>query len=205
MFLLRALFVYLAALSVSLRHVFPECYRQWWYQLTAWSWSDRGITNSSFLQNTGVFLMRVFSYFSFSAVALNCLCRCCVLVCTYTNILRTSSSFGALLHPHWACQENYISTVRLHLQMQTISGPYSLSINLHRNTRSEVSPSASHVRFLWLVQTLMHWTHSILLNSLSVFTMASSSILVTLYFCCCTDSFLLKKCKRPIRLSYNGA
>ncbi len=122
-----------------------------WYQLTAWCWSDRGITNFPFLQNTGVFLMRVFSYFSFSEVTLkhlsslwasaisftvrdrsllpccgllthcswsSCVCLCCyyVLVHTYTCILRMSSSFGALLHPHWACQEKKILTIRLHLQ-----------------------------------------------------------------------------------------
>ncbi len=45
-----------------------------------------------------------------------CLCCYCVLVCTYTSMLRTSSSFGALLHPCWGCQEKNILTVRLHLQ-----------------------------------------------------------------------------------------
>ncbi len=38
----------------------------------------------------------------------------------------------------------------------------------------------------------MSCPHSIPLNSYSVSTMAKSSISVTLYFCCVSESFLLK-------------
>ena len=69
----RICFQYIAALIVSSRHVFPGCCRKWWYQLKARCWSDRGITNFPFLQNTSVFSMRVFLYFSCWAVALKCL------------------------------------------------------------------------------------------------------------------------------------
>ncbi len=64
--------------------------------------------------------------------------------------------------------------------------------NLHRYNLWEVRPRASLVRFLLSVKTLIDCLHSIPLNSFSVFTMAKSSISVTLYFCCVLESFLLK-------------
>ena len=48
------------------------------------------------------------------------------------------------------------------------------------------------MRFLWSVYTFIGWPHSIPLNSFNISTMASSSILVTLYLHCAGESFWLK-------------
>ncbi len=71
-------------------------------------------------------------------------------------------------------------------------GPYSSSNNLHWYTRSKVMPRASIMRLTWSVYIFMDWPHSIPLNSFKVSTMASSSIMVTLYLRCVEESFWLK-------------
>ncbi len=71
----------------------------------------------------------------------------------------------------------------------TISSPYSSSNNLHCYTWSVVKPRASLMRFVWSVNTFMFWPHSIPLNSFKVSTIASSSILVTLYLRCASGEF----------------
>ncbi len=73
-----------------------------------------------------------------------------------------------------------------------ILGPCSSSNNLHRYTWSGVKLRTSLMRFVWSVNIFMFWPHSIPLNSFSVLTMASSSILVTLYLRCVLESFGLK-------------
>jgi hypothetical protein len=73
-----------------------------------------------------------------------------------------------------------------------ISGPYSSSSNLHWYTRLEVKPRVSLMRFVRSVNPFMFWPHSIPLAFFNVSTMANSSILVTLYLRCVSESFQLK-------------
>ncbi len=73
-------------------------------QLSLLLWGDRSLPPCCSLQ----------THCSWSSFV--CLCCYCVLVCTYTSILRMSSSFDALLHSCWGCQEKHILTMRLHLQ-----------------------------------------------------------------------------------------
>ncbi len=67
-------FQYIAAFVVSLRHVCPGCCRQWWYHLTARTWSGLGITSQPSLQTKVVFSMSFISN-PWSITAM-CLKRC---------------------------------------------------------------------------------------------------------------------------------
>ncbi len=80
-----------------------------------------------------------------------------------------------------------------------ILGAYSSRSNLHWYTLSEVRTRASLVRLLRLAKTLIDFPHSIPLNSFGVSTMARSSIVIMLYFCC---KFWIISCWRALLACY---
>ena len=47
-------FQYIAVCNISSRQGCPGCYREWWYQLTAWFWRTLGMTILPSLHKTGV-------------------------------------------------------------------------------------------------------------------------------------------------------